>query len=988
MVSGDFSKYNQAVLASEQREQIAEAETSLSKQKQILSEEETKFKKGLRAASLSGKYSPEAVLAAKKQIRQQQSQLSQSEAQIKAAETQINAPLSQVKTPDQLEAQGYQKRVSGSTTTYYKEDSYKDRGKKKTFVEEEYTFVNGKPQKIIKRDDYRDGDRRRVDEEQIIEFSSSGTVKSFREYRDGERREVETYDDLGRLTSETKYNREGKKEERQRFTYKEDGSISVKTRDYAAERKAQEKAQAKQEAQLAESRKYKQMTASVDWSGNSEYTETAFNPDSGQWEKTTTTYTKQQQVPTKKISSTKTLQATKTPIVSEQLKVKDIQQLGLSTGVNQGTSTQNIPSINIKSPEQIQLEKQITQGVQSMDFSTPESVRSVQTQTSTPQQIDALTNVKATAITGREVVFNFDSPKENQVNLNPTRILIAPYQVGSKIGNYLAENVKGEASIVQDTKKVFKTVVSDPVGTGKNIVVGTVEKVATDPFGFVGETLALEGAARVGGGAVKAVKESKVKVEPIGFETRAVQVESAASRQGVGIEQIETIGQVRVETGVFKKKSEVVDVKASGIINKETRALGVKDPEVGIFKENAVSTEFSPARVLEGDIQVAAKGKTTTVKVEGLQQEAKQIINVGDETFLSETVKVGKLNDETLFKTTTQNIKTGDLSIGLSKQAKSKGTDLPTQEAFATGTVSQTDVFLKQKDLEITPEKIIDVEATSFKVVDVPQPKSTPMIQGEFYNSMIDDSGKIKVEKVKPKSEPIQRDFTQSGQTQVFEEISPQKQTTTDLMKTEKSSLVDVEQSFKTRETTPTQFTIPESTIKSLVVETPKFELKPFVAVQNIAAQGNVPQFKFDQKIGTTEERTQEPTTDTFFDQVIKQDVTPIQEVAPAFSFKSDTTTGQKQKQDQVFDEITPTPTPTPIPKPEIPVEPPKLKFGFAWEGKGKKQKTQEFSFKDEGQYIASLGGALTGLSSKNPTKDITGLKFRAILIPKGRKTL
>lgn len=992
MANGDFSKYNQAVLATEQRQQISEAKSSLTEQKKTLSDEEIKFQKSLRAASLSGKYSPEAVLAAKQQIQQQKSQLSTSQQQILKAESKLNAPLAQVKTPEQLEARGYKKRVSGSTVIYYKEDSYSYRtssGKKRreTYVDEEYTFVNGKPKRIVKRDDYRDDDKIKVDESEIIEFSEKGTVSSYKSYDNGKKREFERYDSLGRLTSQTEYDREGKKEERQTFNYNSDGTVSVEKRDYDAERKAQAKAQAKYESQLADQRKVVNMTASVDWAGNSTYSETKFNQETQQWEKTTTTYTKQAPK-VAKVSSTKTLQATKTPIFTEQLKVTDIKNLGLSTGVNQGTTTQNVPQINLKSQEQIQLEKQISKRVvNTIDLSTPESVRQVQTVTSTPQQIKAMQDVKATAITGREVTFSLSSPKENEVNLNPVRILSAPYQIGSTIGTYLAENVQGKRSIVSDTKKVVSSVSSDPLGTGKNIVVGTIEKVATDPFGFVGETLALEGAARIGGSAVKAARKAKVKVDPIEFNTRSVNVESAANRQGLGIEVVETTGKVKVESGIFKKKTEIVDVQASGIINKETRALGVKDPDVAIFKENAISTEITPARVLEGDIKVSAKGKATTVKIEGIQQANKQIINVGDQTFFSETINVGKLDGETLFKTTTKNIKTGDLSVGLSKQPKSQGTTLPTQEAFAGSTITQTDVFLKQKDLAVSPEKIIDIEATSFKVVDVPKPKSTLQIKGgDLYNSFFDDSGKIRVETTRPKSEPIQRDFSSKGPTQVFEEITPQKQAVTDVVKMDKNVLDNFEQSFKTPETSSTNIPISETVIKDLIIENPKVYFGPAISFQT-PINANIPQFKFDQELGISQKKEQEPTTDTFFDEVIKQDVSPVQEIVPAFSFKSDTKTRQRQRQDQVFDEIIPTPTPTPIPKPEIPVEPPKFNFSFAGEGKGKKSKGFNFeSLKDDGQYIASLGGALTGKISKNPTKDITGLKFRAILLSKGRK--
>ena len=929
-MGSNYENYNQAISQEKQLNEIeAEIRPQVEEQLATVESSENSYNKNLRQAVISNEnVDLKSASKQKQQFQEVKQELQEPLRQIDQERQRINNQKSSVKSMDQLEAQGYKKEIRGGQIIYYKEDTYRRKkgDDKRTFREEEYIFKSdGTPVKIIERDDYRDGDRRRVDEEKIVSFDSQGRVT-----------QVRTYDD-------------GEKDEKINYSFNSDGSQSVSKRDYAKERKLQEKAQKEYEQKLAEERKMTHITASVDWSGNSTYTETKYNEKTGQWEKTTTKYTKERTIPTQKVSSTKTLKATKTPTIETQI-------------------SQNV--------------------LNSLDFSNPESVRLAQTQTSTPEQIKAQQNVEATAITGREVVFSFSKPEKDQVNLNPTRLLIAPYQMGSAIGGYLAETVKtGGSNVVDDVSKGYETVKKQGfVKTVSNVVTGTLDHASRDPFGFVGEGVALGGAGKV---TKEAVVKSTTKVKPIEINTRSVAIETSPKSSGLGVEKVEIQGSAEVTQGVIKKKTRTVEFEGEGLINKETRALGSRDPDVAVLKENALSREHSPASLYEGEIQLRAEGQTSKVKVDGISQGNKQITNVNKETFISETQSVGKLNNEDLFMTKTQNVKTGDVSVTTSKNVKSQGTTTPTQDAFASASQSQTDVFLSKKDLSPTKEKIVDAELAQNKIGETrslenkgAQPIQAEKLSDEISITNIDE---LNAKRTTPKAEPTssnQRDFANSGQSQVFEQKVSQKQSSSEVASFENNFLDDATNMFKT-ETRSTNIPVSSKTIKDLV--TPKSNIKPAITTRSADAFSQTDLFSTDQGFSLDSAQDQGSSQKPGQDSRTKTDVETIQDPMRDSGFKQEV--AQQTSQRNVQDPIVETPG---VPKfnkiPDPPVRP-NLDVDF----NDDLSLNDPFSSKKKkGSHKGQFAGSLTALNQGiivddiDPNKKTSGLSKRAVLRGRG----
>lgn len=335
--------------------------------------------------------------------------------------------------------------------------------------------------------------------------------------------------------------------------------------------------------------------------------------------------------------------------------------------------------------------------------------------TSTPAQINQLTNQEAQNIQGTETTFSFSAPEEGQTNLNPLRFVVAPAALVYRTVS------SGGGNIVQGGKDLVTSVKSEGlVSTGKNIVVGTARAAATDPFGFVGEGAAFGGAGKV---AKQAFSKATTKVQPITSSSESL---SVATREGsLGIEKIDIKAQYEVQTGLIRRKTEIVDVQADGIINKEVRSLGNQDPIIQRPVENPLSTEFSRTTVGEGMLEVNVEGfGQTNSKVNFFQQGNKQIVEVDKSTSISKTESVGKLNNEEIFKTTSRDLKTGDKEVTLSKEVKpfKEGTTL-SDDLFAGASKSETDIYIKNKDLKPTPEKIVDVDASSVSSkLELPSP--------------------------------------------------------------------------------------------------------------------------------------------------------------------------------------------------------------------------------------------------------------------------
>jgi len=576
-MANNYERYNQALQQEKQLNQVEEdIRPEVEKQVSEISQVENTYNKNLRSAVISNKQVDlRAASQDKKTISKAKQQAQAPLQQIAAERSKLQQQKSSaVKTFSQLESQGYKKEVRGGQIIYYKEDTYsRKKGDKRTYREEEYIFkADGTPVKIIRRDDYRDGDRRRVDEDEVVQFDSQGRVS-----------QVRTYDD-------------GEKDERVSFDFNSDGSMSVKTRDYEKERKLQEKAQKEYEAQLAEQRKYKNITASVDWSGNSVYTETAFNEKTGQWEKTTTTYTKQQQnIP--KVSTEKVLQATKTPIIENQL-AQNINIAGGVPGVNQGTDTSNIPKLNLNVNSQ-----------QNLIPTKTDLVNSYNEQQREKEYSEAIKNnkVKAYFMTDWTEASKQQYEKGNEVKAMATGVVAG---------------LQGWGNIVRHPIQTAKAIVTThPDQMIENII----SHAKSNPYGFIGE-MAVDIAA---GGAVGEVAgRVKNSIRPATITEKPVKVRTMVVDDTI---KTDAIGNFQIESGLIKRTRQDFTFESSGSLQRvksvdvpgdspsnfkqvtETRVERLSDKPSGTSQTPRQITQQSAATDLADPI-ISARTKGSTTK--------------------------------------------------------------------------------------------------------------------------------------------------------------------------------------------------------------------------------------------------------------------------------------------------------------------------------------------------------------------------------------
>lgn len=667
--------------------------------------------------------------------------------------------------------------------------------------------------------------------------------------------------------------------------------------------------------------------------------------------------------------------------------------------------------------------------------------QSLQQQTITQQQLQA----RGKPVQGADIVFGFSAPAENEVNLNPVRFFVAPYQAGGKIGDYLYETIDTRGSNVkQDVTAAKEFVQREGIfGTGNALIEGTATAFAEDPFGFFGESVAGGGAVKGARTASNAARRARTEVNPIDMDSRSVQIDTSGNRQGLGIEAVETKGRFEVRRG---KNTEVVDVDASGLINKETRAFGQKDPNTYTTTEtfnldrgrreffrdnipnsqkntqNALSREFGSTDFLEGNIDVKVSGpKTrarTTARVDGIRQGNQQIINVADETFFSKTQNVAKLDNEDIFLTETLNPKTQDVSVATSKNIRGKNTKVPTQDFFTDGSISQTDVFYNRRDImKSSPDKVVDTTASS-RTIDLNKPtlsmdefvatKSKPQkgrsqqpgvvdttsrIEGEapmsmegFLKSQLGDDAQF--DKVggaaagtSSTSQPkfvdigVSKKSSTGAQTQIFEEPK-RTETSTPSVSQSQRDITSFENPFETRPAS-TQVPISSNLVKRTII--PDADFRPVPSVSFEQSPVNIQAQDFIQSQSPSQEKKRSPAQEPVFDTSMRNDQIPRRDVTFDFSFKSAQTTGNKQIPS--FDSPTGPQRPTPPIKPPVtPPNRPRLDLDLDFQPKSSKRKNFAMqSLEDDGRYISSLGAALTGKTSKNPTQDITGLKVRAI---------
>lgn len=883
MVQGDFSKYNQAVLSDSQREQIDQAKSTVNEQNQILKDEETKLNKSIRQSAVSGSnYSPEAILAAKRQLRQQKSQVAASQKQIYQTESQINAPLSQIKTPEQLEALGYKKQISGSTTTYFKEDTYKKTkdSKSKTFREEEYIFVDNKPQKIIKRDDYSDGEVRRVDEEQIIQFSSKGTVTSLKEYRKGEKKEVENYDDFGRLTSEIKYDKSGNKEQKQSFKYDTDGSVQIKTKSY-------DKATQSKNSEPV----YDHITATLSGVGSSKETEIIKTTRGGKTTVSTTTRTKD--LPKSTIASTeKIMEMTKTKIETP----KDITPDSfITTGGNQirgfGDKLQQFKIDDSPDSFGYSAKKKIETGVHMVGA-------------------------------GIETVGEF-------INLGdaPIKFVKGTINAAEKRGE---DGDYGFADTIMTYGDSFQSTSKD---IQKNSP--TISKVVDQDLDMIGDKLSQAG--------------QKIKSTNI--------INDEFQQKGSDLKQ-----SIVEKTESFSQKG--VDLTYSGF--EQTQQKGALNKVIGIAKQDVGIAMTLLGETGSGIMQPIKTAKITEkalqdVKVTGVADIARDFAEVGagGVAYSAEIVSdpktyiAGEFEEAALLaKKPTQRGTEIIQSIATNPKGFLKASFGET--IFVTG--GYAGIKAVATDIEVGT-KIATEGITDIAIDNAQKPKSP---KNDFEETFYNNNPNSKVEYV----------------TLDSVDVTPSKPNI-------KPKGIETSGGFAYK-TNVVEFNLPN---------VPNFQRPEINIGRNTRLTKSEIGMAFDynsnnknkNEIDFNNEQKSEFNFDTKYDQ--KNEI----KFDDKYDFKNDQKTDTKTKTDYKtdskfdtkfdyrYDQKTDTKVDTRTDN----------KFDWAKLGQGRSKAANGFSFgnlQGDKRYISSLGGALTGKTSKSPTQDITGLKFRAILLSNGRK--
>lgn len=546
--------------------------------------------------------------------------------------------------------------------------------------------------------------------------------------------------------------------------------------------------------------------------------------------------------------------------------------------------------------------------------------------TSTSEQIAAEQNKKASAISGRKIVFSLSAPKElNEVNLNPLRLVAGPvslvYRTVSSGGGNIVKGVKELGSSIKN-EGLLKT--------GKNIVVGTLDTVSRDPFAFVGESVAMAGAGKA---AKQVILGSTTKVKPIKTTSESVSV--ATKEATLGVENVKIKGAYEVQTGIIKKKTQTVNVEGQGIINKEVRALGDKVPEIQKPVENPLSPEFSETTIGKGKIDVQVQGYgNKNVKVDSLQQGSKQVSTVDKTTTISKTENVGKLNNEDIFKTTTRDIKTGDMEVSLSKEVKpvKSGTKV-SDDIFASASKSETDVFIKNKDLKPTPEKVIGVKASS----------SSNKLQ------LPGSSSKSEIKIIEPKKKSSSSSSSSSGsssssrrfgvQEQVFEMKS--KSQNTQIVNQKKSSLSTemknkAESIIKQRNT---KVQIPSQVVKDVIVKKNAKLSKLFPGFAALKGVNSLENQKEDLSCQDSAQRRtliQSQDKAPAQGQDSAQRRTPIQSQDQTPKFDNPIPNKSKNANDNILKKTTPT-----NPKRVVPSFPAKASFQFKLPGTGFQPKSQ-----------------------------------------------
>lgn len=387
------------------------------------------------------------------------------------------------------------------------------------------------------------------------------------------------------------------------------------------------------------------------------------------------------------------------------------------------------------------------------------------------------------------------------------------------VGGEVLAGVKGAgaiASVARGTGQTIKTA-ADVAGVGFGVK--SVYDAAKDPTPEnIGQALFAGGVGVVSGvSLVNKVKGASTTVTPIKSSSETV---SIATKEGtLGVESVNLRGTYEVKSGLIKKKTQTVEVEGQGMINKEVRALGEKPPQVQRPVENPLSTEFSETTIGQGQINVNVKGfGEKNVNVDFLQQGNKQITTVDKTTSISKTENVGKLNNENIFKTTSRDLKTGDLEVTLSKEVQQvqhlKSGKTVADDIFSSASRSETDIFIKNKDLKTTPEKVIDVKTTSSANPEKLQ------LSGKTDEIQIFKPNKPKSSNNSRSSSSSSSSSSRGGQEQIFE-MKSQSQNTQIVPKQRTNLSSEMRQRAENiiRERKTSNVSIPSQVVRDIVVK-------------------------------------------------------------------------------------------------------------------------------------------------------------------------
>lgn len=965
MVQGEYSKYNQAVT---QKEAITPQINSTQEQ---IQDTEKKINKDLKTAVLTNqKYNISKAQKTKQQITKAKNQLNSYQTSIQKKSTLI--------TPQELEKQGYKKEIQGDKTIYYKENKYRksNNHNKRTYREEEYIFSNNnQPIKFVKRDTYRDGDKKRLYEEEITEFQN-GLIAKHREYRNDEKQQIEQYDNKGRVQYIKKYNSNGKEKEGEFFSYNQDGTYTIETKDYEKNR--------------SQIRKSKKIVNTYDVYNNKTgiTTKRKLYAD-GHYED------KLKDVETHKIKINKDKKTGKitekyfskqgnlikeieqTPIVKKTpVKKYDIYETKNQTKLKGETLFEQINKNGAK--KQKEIEKIFKPQIKQTQFQ-----KQNQQQTSTISQIEELKN--PTSQKGKEITFSLHQEK-GKVNLNPIRLVVAPvelgmtigdmaYNIGAFIGDYAAETIitKGQ-KVKNDYKKIKKgynstkkfiddegwmaaggVALSATSTIGLGVMEGTVNAAVEDPLGFVSESLA---GGSVEQAAKRTILQKTTSINPIELNSKKIQFEK--NKQIVELGEIKGIYEVQ-----NKKGNQIIEIKAQSEINKQQKYQGVMDPEFYIQKNNQISQQILPTEFSKGKVKVISQGKSKEFEIFSIRQQNKQLSKIDKELYYTQTNKINNLNGDDIFSSRTENINTGEGKISYSKKINSKQTKSPTQIQISASQ-DQTNIFY---DRSKSSKKYSDIIQENSKLSQQQKIKLTKQNKVHTKEINIENyKNEINFEDYPKQSKTID-DF--NSLTQTLEKTKTKTKTLTK----QKNQRVESYNSKFSTEQFSTEIPISEKMIFDTIYSQ-KLKFK------TIPSYKQIQQTKSTQKqISSNSFEFQNPTKQITEKKTTKEQIKINQtknqfdyDYTPKFSFENPTKTKTPTQ---------PKNNPTaPIPQPKIEFDN-NMKTSFDFDYKPKtKIKTNSKSnqkLKDDGQYIGSLGGALLDLTSTNPTKDITGLKIRAI---------